>query len=71
MLKFIKVTSRSSKNNVYINIAQIGDVYEYENGTIIGVLTHNNGGFKVTENVEEVMKLIEKATNSSVLITSN
>lgn len=71
MLKFIKVTSRSSKNNVYINIAQIGDVYEYENGTNIGVLTHNNGGFKVTENVEEVMKLIEKATKNSVLITSN
>jgi hypothetical protein len=33
----------------------------HQNGTNIGVLTHNNGGFKVTENVEEVMMLIEKA----------
>ncbi len=45
---------------VYININHTGDFYEYNGGTSIGVTTHNNGGFKVKESVEEVLKLIRE-----------
>lgn len=45
---------------VYININRIGDFYEYDGGTSVGVTTHNNGGFEVKESVEEVLKLIKE-----------
>ena len=57
-MKIIKLTSKRMNKPVYININYIGDFYEYEGGTSVGVTTHNNGGFKVEESVEEVMKLI-------------
>jgi hypothetical protein len=69
-MKFIKVTGiGSSSTPYYINIAHIGHVFgvqdKYHHGqletgayTSIGVTTHNNGGFRVQESVEQVMKLI-------------
>ena len=71
-MPFIKVTSATDSKPVYINIEMIGHMYEVpakvEYGrtvedahTRIGVLTHNNGGFRVAEDINQIMKLIEKA----------
>lgn len=59
-MKFIKLTSKKMNKPVYININRIGDFYEYDGGTSVGVTTHNNGGFEVKESVEEVLKLIKE-----------
>ena len=60
-MRLIKLTSKINGKSVYINLDHIGDFYEYEGGTSIGVTTHNNGGFKVKETVEEVLKLIKES----------
>lgn len=60
-MKIIKLTSKVMDKPIYININYIGDFYEYKGGTSVGVTTHNNGGFKVKESVEEVLKLIENS----------
>jgi uncharacterized protein YlzI (FlbEa/FlbD family) len=60
-MRLIKLTSKTNGKSVYINLNHIGDFYEYEGGTSIGVTTHNNGGFKVKETVEEVLKLIKES----------
>ena len=69
---YIKLTSTDkSSRPIFINTAHIGHVLgveaEYRNGhlekdayTSVGVVTHNNGGFRVKESVEQVMKLILK-----------
>jgi hypothetical protein len=66
-MKFIKVTSIKDKKSVYINPDFIGHIYrvpekkvygtvdEIEH-TVIGVTTHNNGGFKVLEDIDEIFK---------------
>jgi secreted PhoX family phosphatase len=68
MFKTIKVTTLSDKKSIYINIDMIGHLYEVEEKdfnrepkkyTSIGHITHNNGGFKVIESVEEVFKRIK------------
>jgi hypothetical protein len=71
-MKIIKVTSLKDKKPVYINVEQIGDFYivpekmNYgrvveEEHTRVGVTTHNNGGFKIVETPETLIKLINKA----------
>lgn len=68
----IKVTSFQTKKPIYINIDAIGHFYEVEEEieygrvkakkhTVIGVTTHNNGGFKVTESVKEIAQQIINA----------
>jgi hypothetical protein len=57
------------KRPVYINIEQIGHISRIEvkaqygrveeSYTSVGVTTHNNGGFKVIELPEAIIKLIE------------
>ena len=72
----IKVTSLQDKKPIYINIDMIGHFYEVEERdynnvpggvrvkyTNIGVTTHNNGGFKVTESIEEIAKRLINAGN--------
>ena len=59
-MKIIKLTSKNMNKPIYININHIGDFYEYEGGTSVGVTTHNNGDFKVKESVEEVLRLIKE-----------
>jgi hypothetical protein len=65
MFKTIKVTTLSNKKSIYINIDMIGHLYEVEEKdfnrepkkyTVIGTTTHNNGGFKVIESIQEVFK---------------
>ena len=68
-MKIIKVTSLSDKKSVYLNVEAIGHFYivpemkdygriEKVEHTRIGVTTHNNGGFEITETPEMLIKLI-------------
>ena len=70
-MKTIKVTSLSDKKPVYLNVEAIGHFYrvsetknygrvEEVEHTRIGVTTHNNGGFKIVETPEVLIKLINK-----------
>jgi len=69
-MKFIKLTSIEG-DLIVVNVEHIGHFYpvnekvEYSRisrkaYTNLGVTTHNNGGFRVTETVDEIMKLINK-----------
>ena len=71
-MKLIKLTSIEDNKPIYININQIGHFYQapakMEYGrekdpahTRVGVTTHNNGGFRVAEATNQIIKLIEKA----------
>ena len=70
-MKIIKVTSLKDKKPVYLNVEQIGDFYRVpekmnygrvveEEHTRVGVTTHNNGGFSITETPEKLMELISQ-----------
>ena len=67
----IKLTLRSGKKPVYINVDCIGHFFEVPEErrgdsiveirhTNVGVTTHNNGGFSVLETCEEINKLISE-----------
>ena len=67
-MKIIKLTS-VDKTAIYINVEHIGHFYEVadkmeygrlkeEKHTRIGVTTHNNGGFKVIESVDKIIKIL-------------
>jgi hypothetical protein len=70
-MKIIKVTSLKDKKPIYINVEQIGHFYrvpekksygsvdEVEH-TRLGITTHNNGGFAITETLEKLMELISQ-----------
>ena len=67
-MKLIKLTSFYNKTPIYINIDMIGHLYEVEEKdfnrepkkyTVIGTTTHNNGGFKVIESIQEVFNRIK------------
>ncbi len=72
-MRIIKLKSAGKQGgDIYINIEQIGNFYDvptkYEYGrveeeayTIVGVTTHNNGGFKVKETAKQILGLIEKS----------
>ncbi len=71
-MKFIKLTSVSDNSPIIINAECVGHMYQVkatiEYGrekepahTRVGVITHNNGGFRVAEDINQIMKLIEKA----------
>jgi hypothetical protein len=66
----IKLTTHN-EITIYINPEQIGHCYRVDEKienryrkesahTILGVTTHNNGGFKIKETPEQIIKLIEK-----------
>ena len=67
-MKLIKLTLFNNKTPIYINIDMIGHLYEVEEKdfnrepkkyTVIGTTTHNNGGFKVIESIQEVFNRIK------------
>ena len=71
-MKLIKITSLNDKRPIYINVEMIGHIsetaekisygrVETEKHTVIGVITHNNGGFRVIESVNKILKLIEES----------
>jgi len=68
VIKLTKLTNLDEKS-IYINIDMIGHFSEVAETrsygsvdkpkhTTVGVTTHNNGGFRVTESVEQILKLI-------------
>ena len=78
-MKLIKLTSANNTGSIYINVEHIGHMYEVkekvsygrvevEAHTMIGTLTHNNGGFKVKETVEQVLHIIESRSLSSDIV---
>ena len=71
VLKIIKVTSLKDKKPVYVNVEQIGHFYivpekmnygrvEEVEHTRLGITTHNNGGFSITETPKKLMELISQ-----------
>ena len=71
-MKLIKLTNVYSTphRTIYINVECIGHICEVPDRialnrveepahTVLGVTTHNNGGFKVKETAKEILKLIE------------
>ena len=69
-MEFIKLTSLQDKATIFINPAFIGHLYDvpekYEYGrvergahAVVGTTCHNNGGFRVTESVEKILKMIK------------
>jgi hypothetical protein len=72
-MKFINLTSLGGKT-IVVNVEFIGHLYrnlakmDYgrvvkEECTTVGVTTHNNGGFDVVEDVDQIFKLIHKAVS--------
>jgi hypothetical protein len=70
-MKIIKVTSLKDKSSIYVNVEQIGHFYivpekmnygrvEEVEHTRLGITTHNNGGFAITETLEKLMELISQ-----------
>jgi len=68
-MKLIKLTSINKTGDIYINPDHIGHCYrvpeKIENysktiaeHTVVGVTTHNNGGFKIKQTPEQIIKLI-------------
>ena len=71
-MKFIKLTSLQTSKPVFINPDFIGHLYQVPEKrsygsvdevehTTVGVTTHNNGGFRVIEDVKQILKLIESS----------
>ena len=77
-MKLIKLTSSRDNNPIYININEIGHMYEGEipktnckgggfemvKFTTVGVKTHNDG-FSVKETPEEILEKIRRIRNAS------
>ena len=71
-MKFIRLTSIKDSKPVFINPDFIGHMFrvpekmsygsidEVEH-TSVGVTTHNNGGFRIIEDVKQILKLIESS----------
>jgi hypothetical protein len=82
-MKLIKLTSHKDDSFIYVNINEIGHFYEVKESqmwhqgepttkkhTVVGVTTHNNGGFKVKETPEEIIekiRLIRNANSSQII----
>ena len=71
-MKLIKLTSFNTKTPIYINVEMIGSLSDVEEKdfnrvtkkyTSVGHITHNNGGFRVIESVDKILKLIKEASN--------
>ena len=57
-MKIIKLTSATGGSDIYVNIDCMGHFYVNGKHTLVGVTTHNNGGFRVKETPEEILELI-------------
>ena len=57
--KFIALTSVIDKGTIYLNVDMIGHIFQDDECTRVGHLTHNNGGFRVTQDAEEILDLIK------------
>jgi hypothetical protein len=65
-MSIIKLTSYHNNEPIFMNKEMIGHFYEYkaENGgtsfqyTIVGCLSHTNGGLKVKETPNEIITML-------------
>jgi hypothetical protein len=71
-MKYIELTALNGKK-IYVNIDEIGHFYDTPEGekqtekqTIVGVTTHNNGGFRVTETSKQIYDMIQKCINPTI-----
>ena len=77
-MKLIKLTSHKDDSFIYVNVNEIGHFYEVKASqmwyqgepiskkrTVVGVTTHNNGGFNVKETPEEIVEKIRMIHNTS------
>jgi hypothetical protein len=71
-MKMIKLTSLKDSNPVFINPDFIGHLYHVDekisygsvdekSHTVVGVITHNNGGFRVIESIKLILERIESS----------
>jgi hypothetical protein len=71
-MNLIKLTSFKDNCSISINVEHIGHLYEVPDKmqygrinepkhTVVGVLTHNNGGFRVKETIKQIEKLISNS----------
>lgn len=68
-MKMIKLTNAYTNEPIYVNIDQIGHIYqvpakieygkEMRTYSQVGVTTHNNGGLSVVENTEQIIRMIK------------
>lgn len=65
-MKFIELTSSDKGQKFFVNPKMIGHVYPRTHsitmeiiGSNVGVVTHNNGGFNVSETPEQIINKIE------------
>lgn len=69
-MKIIKLTSATTSSPVYINVEAIGHFYSHRDKktdelvTVVGVTTHNNGGFRVKEDAEQIRRMLNYKTKS-------
>jgi hypothetical protein len=70
-MDFIKLTNLQDKSTIFVNPAFIGHLFEEpekkhcgrverDAHTVVGITTHNNGGFRVTETAKQIFDKIEK-----------
>ena len=65
-MKFITLTLYLDNTKIFINPTCIGHIYEVEKTkergkhTIVSTTSHNNGGFKIAESAEEILKKINE-----------
>ncbi len=69
-MKLIALTSAIDRKTILINPEHIGHIYENDEfiddrgnlkeGSVVGVTTHDNGGFFVNETPEEIKGIIKK-----------
>ena len=68
-MKLIKLTNLSDSKPIYVNIDQIGFIYqvsakmnygkeETPTHTRVSIASHNNGGLEVAEDIEQILRMI-------------
>ena len=64
--RFITLTALHNKKPIYLNVDMIGDIWQGDGFSSVGHLTHNNGGFKVTQDAEEILDLINNYNHEHI-----
>ena len=64
-MKFIQLSSFKNNAVVYVNIEQIGFIYDTEQYTKVSITSHNNGGLEVNQCADEIIDLINEAIQNN------
>lgn len=60
-MKFIELSLFKNNDIVFVNIDQIGYIYDTEKCTKVSITSHNNGGLEVNQSADEIIDLINEA----------